>query len=200
MTTTLLKLSWQRDWLERRASQWGAERQLDAMAYLKEQWQWSSVRLYQEYLCQMIFHHAAATSKHGHKHAVCWGRQEPSAESGMEGESAMIQLTRPDSSWEDIADLYCDVYQLRRLPGRMLCDKETEACICQEILDSVKEHLWHKWLSTLLGEELRWTPASIHRLNPQANFQARNHAIFDRFMNARQDSCDEALAVAGDAH
>ena len=87
-----------------------AERWLDAEAYFEEQWQWSSGGLHQEYLCQMMFHHAAATGKHEHDCAVCWGRLEPLVEPGMEGESNVMELTRPDSSWEDIADLYCDVY------------------------------------------------------------------------------------------
>ena len=88
----------------------------------------------------------------------------------------MMGLARPDSSWEDIADLYHNVYQLWRLPERMLCDEEMEACIHQEILDSVKECLQHKWLSTLLGEEQRQIPAGIPRVDPQAKFHARNHA------------------------
>ena len=67
----------------------------------------------------------------------------------------MMELTQPDSFWEGIADIYQDVYQLWRLLGKMLCDEETEACICQEMLDSVKEHLWCKWLPTLPGEEPR---------------------------------------------
>ena len=69
----------------------------------------------------------------------------------MEGEPTAMDLTKPDSSWEGISDLYHDVYQLQRLPGKMLCDKEMEACICQEILDSVKEFLWCKQLPALLG-------------------------------------------------
>ena len=134
--------------------------------------------------------------QHEHDHAICQDRQEPLAEQGMEGESTMVELTRPDSSWEDIVDLYHDVYQLRR----MLCNEEIEAHIPQEILDSVKECLQHKQLSALPGEEPRWNPAGIPRLNPQANFQTRNHTTYDRFMAVRQDSCEEALAIARDAH
>ena len=81
----------------------------------------------------MIFHHAAATSKYEHDHAVCWGRWELLAEPGTEEEPTTVELIRPDSFWEDIADLYQDVYQLRRLLGRILCDEEMEAHICQEI-------------------------------------------------------------------
>ena len=148
----------------------------------------------------MMFHHAAATSKHRHDCAVCWGRQEPLAEPGTEEESSMMELARPDSSWEDIMDLYYNVYQLRRLSGRMICDEEMEAHIHQQILDSVRECLWHKWLFTQLGEELKWTPAGIPRPNLQAHFQARNCATYNRLMGVRQHFCEEALAVARDAH
>ena len=173
-----------------------AKRQLDARAYLKKQW--SSGGLHQEYLHQMMFHHAAVTGKHDH--VVCWGRQEPLAEPGMAEEMTVMELARPDSPWEDIADLYCDVYQLRKLPGRMLCDEEMEAHIHQEILDSVKECLWCKQLSTQPAEELRQSPASIPRINPQAYFQARNCTTYNRFMDVRWDSCEEVLAIARDAH
>ena len=85
-----------------------------------------------------MFHHATATSKHEHDCAICQGRWEPSVEWGMEGEPTVMELIQPDSSQEDIVDLYHDVCQLWRLPGRVVCDKEMEACNFQEILDSVK--------------------------------------------------------------
>ena len=71
-----------------------------------------------------MFHHTTVTSKSKHDHAICWDRQEPSVEWGVERELTTIELFQPDSSWEDIADLYHDVYQLWRLQGKILCDKE----------------------------------------------------------------------------
>ena len=147
-----------------------------------------------------MFHHAAATSKHKHDCAICWGRWKPPAEWSMEGELTAMKLIQPDSSWEDTADLYHNVYQLWRLPGRMFCDEETEACICQEILDSVKECLWCKQLSALLGEEPGQSPPNVPRLNPQAEFNTRNYATYDSFMDVKQISCEVALAIARDAH
>ena len=70
-------------------------------------------------------------------------------------------------------DLYHDVYQLQRLPGKINCDEEMEAHIYQEILDSVKEHLWHKQLSAFLGKEPRQSPAGIPRLTSQAEFSTK---------------------------
>ena len=161
-----------------------AERWLDAKAYLKEQWQWTSGRLHQEYLCQMMLHHAAATGKSEHNHAIHQGRWEPSAEQDVEREPTAMELFQPDSSQEDIADLNCDVYQLQRLPGKICCDEEMEAHISQEIMDSLKE-LQHKWLSALPGAEPRWSPADVPGLDPQAEFNVRNHATYDRFMGIK---------------
>ena len=118
----------------------------------------------------------------------------------MEGESTTMELAQSDSSLEGIVDHYHNVYQLWRLSGKMLCDEVMEADIHQEILDCVKEHLWHKQLSVLPGAELRWSPAEIPRLNPKAEFNARNCATYDRFMGIKQDSCKEALAMVRDAH
>ena len=177
-----------------------AERWLDAEAYLKEQWWWTPGRLHQEYLCQMMFHHANFTSKSEHNCAICWGRWEPSVEWNVEREPTMMELFQPDSSQEDIADLYCNFYQLWRLPGKIHCDEEMEAHICQEIPDSVKERLWHKWFSVLLGPELRQNPANVPWLDPQAEFNARNYTTYDRFMVVRWDSCKEALVMARHTH
>ena len=147
-----------------------------------------------------MFHQATATSKSKHDHAICQGRWEPSVEQDVEREPMAMELIWPDSSWEDIVDLYHDVYQLGSLLGKICCDEEMEVCICQEVMDSVKEYLWCKQLSTLPGVDLRWSPVDIPRLDPQAKFDARNCTTYDRFMGIKQDYCKEALAMARDAH
>ena len=54
-------------------------------------------------------------------------------------EHTAMELVCPDSTQEDIEDLYWDVYQLQRLPGRGWCEKATEEHLHREILDSLKE-------------------------------------------------------------
>ena len=49
-----------------------------------------------------------------------------------------MELVGPSSKYQDIKDLYRDVYQLWRLPGRGQCKEE---CLCLEVLDSIKECL-----------------------------------------------------------
>ena len=55
-----------------------------------------------------------------------------------------MDLISPDMSQAKIRVIYNDVYQLQRLPRRSPFDEEREGRICQEILDSVKECLWHR--------------------------------------------------------
>ena len=49
--------------------------------------------------------------------------------------------------------LYQEVYQLKRASRTVPHDAETEEEIHQEILDSLKECLWHRWGSALPEEE-----------------------------------------------
>ena len=77
---------------------------------------------------------------------------------------------------------------------------ETEEHLCQEILDSVKECLWHKWDPTLQEERSSWYPTSTSRHDPQADYSTWNCTIYNWLKDTTQDSCKEALAVARDAH
>ena len=97
-------------------------------------------------------------------------------------------------------DLYHNVYQLWRLPGKIGCEEEMEAHICQKIMDSLNECLWCKQKPALQEAELRQSPANVPRLNPQAEFNAGNCTIYDRFMDIKQDFYEETLAKASDAH
>ena len=66
-----------------------------------------------------------------------------------------------------------------------MCDEETKVHIHQEIPDSIKEHLQCKWVSALPGEEPRGSQGNVPRLNLQAEFQTRHHAIYDRFRDMK---------------
>ena len=92
-----------------------------------------------------------------------------------------MELICPDSSWEDIVDLYHDVYQLWRLQGRICCDERTEECICQDILDSIKECLWCKQLSMLPEAEQIQSSAGTPSPSPHTKFIPMNHANYERF-------------------
>ena len=147
-----------------------------------------------------MFHHCPATGKSEHNCAICQGWWDPSVEWDVEREPTMMQLVQPDSFWEDIADLYCEVYHLWRLPGKICCDEEMEACICQEIMDSVKNSSGVSSLLHCWGKNWDRTQLTSPRLKPKGEFNTRNCATYDRFIGNKWDSCKEALAMARDAH
>ena len=57
-----------------------------------------------------------------------------------------MELVGPDSMCQDIEDLYQDVYQFCRLPGRGGCEEATEEHLHKEGLDLIKECLSLKQL------------------------------------------------------
>ena len=60
-------------------------------------------------------------------------------------EAPTIELVGYKTTWEEIRVLFNEVYHLKRAPRTVSCDPETEEEIHQEILDSLKEHLFHRW-------------------------------------------------------
>ena len=188
MATVPLKLA-----REKNISVREAERQLDTEAYLEELWQWTSSGLHQEYLCQMMFYHATTAGKSEHDCAICWGRQKPLAEWDMEREPTVMELVWPDSSQEDIEDLYHNVYQLWRLLGMVCCNEEIGSMylpgdpgLLSKNASSVSG-LLHCW-----GQN--WDGAQLMSLGstPKLNLMARYHATYDRFMGNMWNSCKEA--------
>ena len=132
--------------------------------------------------------------------AIHWGQQEPSPERDLEAELSDVELICPTSAREEIAEIYWVVYQLQRAPGELPCNEETEELLCQEILDSIQECLWHKQVPTLLGEGSSWHPTRTLRCDPQADYSAQNCATYNQCKDMMWGSCEEALAVARDTH
>ena len=73
-----------------------------------------------------MFIHAAAIGQKEHDHAICHGRWEPLPAQDLEVEPSVVELIYTNSMREEIADIYCDVYRLQWLLGKMPCDAETE--------------------------------------------------------------------------
>ena len=177
-----------------------AEWRLDANAYLKEQWQWTSGGLHCKYLCQQMFSHTAANGWSKHDHAICQGQREPSPDWNLGAEPTAMELIHPDSMWEDIGGLYQDVYQLWRLPRRGQWEEATEECLHQDVLNSLKEHLWLKWPSMPPEEQCRQNPVNVPWLDAQLEFVTANCHTHEEFMALKEDSCEGMLAIARDTH
>ena len=88
------------------------ERQLDTDAYLKEHQWWVPGGLHCQFLLQQMFLHAAATGQREYDHAIHQGGWEPSAEQDLEAKLSSMEPISPESTREEIAEIYCDVFQL----------------------------------------------------------------------------------------
>ena len=177
-----------------------AEQQLDANAYLKEQWHWAPGGLHHKYLCQQMFSHAATTGWSLYDHAIHWGWREPLQEQDLGAEPTAMELVHPDSTWKDIGDLYWDVHKLQRLPRRGQPEEATKECLHQDILDSLKECLQLKWLSAQPEEWCWQMPANVTQPDAQSECVAANCHTYEGFTALKEDSCGGMFAIAKDTN
>ena len=59
-------------------------------------------------------------------------------------EAPTVDPVSYNTTREEIFTLYQEVYQLKKAPGAVPGDPEVAGKTHQEILDSLKEHLWHR--------------------------------------------------------
>ena len=115
-------------------------------------------------------------------------------------EPSAIELVGSRSTREEIRGAHNNVYKLWRSSGKSPYDVETQEMVYQEILDSIKECLQCRLDCAQPEEEPRQSSTSTSRPDLQAEFQDRDCATYDHFRDLKEGSCEEALAVAGDAH
>ena len=115
-------------------------------------------------------------------------------------EPTAIEHVHPDSTQEDIEDLYQDIYQLQRLPRTGQCKEANKECLHKEILHSIKECFQLKQLSIQPEEEWRQFLADIPQPDPCTEFGAANHHKYEEFTATKQDLYEGMMAIARDAH
>ena len=165
------------------------ERYLDANVFLDKDPRWVPLGSHCPFLLHQMFTHATATGQKEHGHTIYWDWWQPSPEWDLGVEPSAMDLVGPQMSWAKIRVIYNEVYQLWKLPGRSPCDKETGERICQEILDSIKECLWHRPGSHMAGGRAEAEPYQYLKTDAQAEFQARTCATYNHYKNMQQDSC-----------
>ena len=135
-----------------------------------------------------------ATGQKEYDQAICQGQQQYLPKRDLSVEPSTIALIGPKSTREEISKVYNDVYQLWRSPSKSPCDVEVEKRTHQDILDSIKEHLWHRWDHTQPEEGLRWSSGGASRPDQQAEFWDQMLTMYDHYKDLTEGSCKEALA------
>ena len=110
--------------------------------------------------------------------------------------SAMGLLT-PKTTLKEIMVLYQEVYQLKRVLGKVQCSTDAAEEAHIEILEVLKACLWYRQGSSQL-EEPRQTP----RMQAEAEYYDQTWVTcdyFSSFQTQQQQSREEALRVAREA-
>ena len=142
-----------------------AERCLDANVFLDECLRWAPLRTHHPFIMHEMFAHVEVTGQREHDWAICLGWWQPSPKWDLGVESSTMDLISLGTPWDEISVIYNEVYQLQRLPRRSLCNGETEEQVCQEILDSIKECLWHRQGPMQLEGELKQSLAGTSKMD-----------------------------------
>ena len=111
-----------------------------------------------------------------------------------------MELIGPKSTREEIRGVYNDMYQLWRVPSKSPCIVEMEEEACQEILDCVKECLWHRWDHAQPEERPRQSSAGASKPDPQAEFWDQMHDTYDHYRDLTEGLFKEALTMVWDVH
>ena len=167
-------------------SVWEAERQLNADAFLDEYPWWECHGLHCLFLLYRMFLHAVATGRKEYDQAIFQGWWQPMPEQDLEAEPSAIELIGPGFIREEIRKVYNDVYQLWRSPQKSPFEAKMEESVCQEILNSIKECLWHRQESDQPQGRLGQSPASASRPDLWAKFQDSVCAMYDHFRDLKE--------------
>ena len=83
-----------------------------------------------------MFWHAATTGQKEVEWIVCQGCQQNLPQLNSEVGIPAVQLVGPETSKEELQELYLEVYKLQRLPG----SPPGEPALLEEVLSSLKDH------------------------------------------------------------
>ena len=125
------------------------ERQLNVKVFLDEIPKWEPGWPHYLLLYQKMFVHAMAAGLREYQQGIHGRHWQASFERSPKLEvSAMGQLT-PQATHEELPSF---VYQLKRDPGEVQCSENMMEQTHIEILETLKECLWHRWGSAHLEE------------------------------------------------
>ena len=159
---------------------------LDTELFLDEYPQWEVGGLHHPIILQRIFVHAAKAEQKEAERLICWGYWHSLPGLNPEVVAPTIQLVGYKTSWKEIQDLYHEVYLLKRLPSLLPCRPKLIEEAIQDILSSLRSHLW-RWGGITGLEEVQRGAATWPQLQSSQTW-------------GRDHSCDEALWEAREAH
>ena len=112
------------------------ERITDVELFLGLQDQWAEDSPHCLVILYEIFRHAAVQGQKEAEQIICRGHQQNMPQLNPEAGIPTIQLVGPETTKEELLEIYLEVYKLHRLPGF----PPGEPAILEEVLSSLPDH------------------------------------------------------------
>ena len=119
---------------------WEMEQVMDVELFLDCQAQWEEDSPHHLAIMHKMFQHAAAKGQKEVEWIVCWGCQQKLPQLNPEAGILAIQLVGPETSKQELQELYLEVYKLHRLLG----SPPEEPALLKEVLSSLEDHQGHE--------------------------------------------------------
>ena len=157
---------------------------MDVELFLRIKDQWAEDSSHCMIILQKMFQHAAAEGQKEAEqiiHRGCWQNlPQLVPEAGV----PTIQLVGPETSKEELLELYLEVYKLHILPG----SPPGEPAILEEVLSSLPYHQ---------GHEEEKAPAAMARPHPEVCHSSRSGVPHK---GKKDNSVERSLAMVCEAH
>ena len=160
------------------------ERVMDVELFLGLQDRWAEDSPHCLVILYEMFRHAAAEGQKEAEWIVCWGQWQNLPQLNPEVGIPAVQLVGPETTKEELLEVYLEVYKLHRLPG----SPPGEPAISEEVLSSLPDHQRHD------KEEGPTATAQPHAEGPHSSRSCASHR------GRKDDSVEGSLATVHDAH
>ena len=126
---------------------------------------------------------------------ICWGHQHGLLCLDPQPDVSAIQAVRPQTSREEIGDLYYQVYKLQRLPGSPPCGPEQMEELAGDVVSSLKDCLRQKGAQLPRGPE-ESELAATQPLQSETPRRRRRDISAKRDLAKAREAHQRALAAA----
>ena len=115
---------------------WEMEQVMDVELFLEGQAWWEEDSPHHLAIMHEMFQHAAAKGWKETEQIVCQGHWQKLPKLNPEAGIPTVQLVGPETSKDELQELYLEVYKLHRLPG----SPPGEPALPEEVLSSLEDH------------------------------------------------------------
>ena len=163
---------------------------MDVELFLEDQAQWEEDSPHHLAIMHEMFQHAAAKGQKEAEWIVCQGCWQKLPQLNPEVGIPAVQLVGPETSKEELQELYLEVYKLHRLPG----SPPGEPALLEEVLSSLEDCQGWRGERTSAATA-RPCLANPHSSRSRAPWKEKGDSLVERSLATIQEAHQKALAM-----